>query len=311
MKGIERAARFLLALLLILSASGCGEKDSEIQLPAEPAAENPYLGQAPPGDEPVIFAPGIISIPDRHEMGITFSPDGREVYFGRSEGTEISSHWSIYVCREDNGVWSPPEKADFSLRRDIAPHMAPDGKRFFFFSMDRNDPEFREGTYVTERRADGWSIPLFFHPAYSLTTALDGSFYFSSDHSEETSRDIMTFRQEGDGFTEPAALAGGVNTDYFDAHSFIAPDGSFILFDSYRSAEMEQPHIHVSFRLDDCTWSQAVSLGEKINAVHSHIPSLSPDGKFIFFNREGDIWWAGTGVIEHLRNEKKRGGIDF
>ena len=59
------------------------------------------------------------------------------------------------------------------------------------------------------------------------------------------------------------------------------------------------------------TWSQAVSLGEKINAVHSHIPSLSPDGKFIFFNRDGDIWWAGTGVIERLRNEKKKGGIDF
>jgi len=181
--------------------------------------------------------------------------------------------------------------------------MAPDGKRFFFFSMDGNDAEYREGTYMTERRADGWSTPAFFNPAYCITAALDGSLYFSSDHRDETSRDIMTFRRDEDGFTEPQALAGGVNTDYFDAHSVIAPDGSFILFDSVRTEDMERPRIHVSFRLKDGTWSQALSLGEKINASHSHIPSISPDGNFIFFNREGDIYWAGTGVIERLKKE--------
>jgi hypothetical protein len=290
-------------LLLAVSATGCEEETSPIQWPFALGAEKPYLGAIPPGDEPVVFAPGIVSVPERHEMGITFSPDGREVYFARSEGEDASSSWSILVSTEENGTWSLPEKASFSLRRDFAPHMAPDGKQLFFFSMDANDAEYREGTYLTKRLRDGWSTPVFFHPGYCITAALDGSLYSSYGHDEETSWDIMTFRPAENGFTEPEALVGGANSDHYDAHAVIAPDGSFVLFDSARSADAERSHIHVSFRLNDGTWSRAVSLGEEINASQSLVPSLSPDGKFIFFSREGDIWWADADIIERLKKE--------
>jgi len=40
----------------------------------------PYLGQPPPGLKPEIFAPGVVSM-GSHELSITFSPDGEEVFF--------------------------------------------------------------------------------------------------------------------------------------------------------------------------------------------------------------------------------------
>ncbi len=43
--------------------------------------DGPYLGQIPPGLEPEIFAPGIISFADHNESHPTFLPDGKEFYF--------------------------------------------------------------------------------------------------------------------------------------------------------------------------------------------------------------------------------------
>jgi hypothetical protein len=40
-----------------------------------------YLGQTPPGDIPVIFAPGIISSEDQEHGVPAFSPDGKEVFW--------------------------------------------------------------------------------------------------------------------------------------------------------------------------------------------------------------------------------------
>ena len=44
-----------------------------------------YFGQTPPGNTPELFAPGIISLDDRNESMITFSPDGKECYFTEHE----------------------------------------------------------------------------------------------------------------------------------------------------------------------------------------------------------------------------------
>lgn len=40
-----------------------------------------YLGEAPPGMVPEIFAPGFISVENRIEGRGTFSPDCKEFYF--------------------------------------------------------------------------------------------------------------------------------------------------------------------------------------------------------------------------------------
>lgn len=291
---------FLLVFIMIGFTTGCSRRGKgQPEIRAE--AENPYFGETPPGDEPVIFAPGIISTPDLIEMGISFSPDGKEIYFSRSAGPEISSNFSIWVCREGKDGWEAPRVASFSTHRDFAPFMMPDGRRFLFFSQDRSNPEYKNGTYITERTEDSWGQPVFYSEAYCITSSMEGDLFFSG--GDQNNRNILTFRETDVGFTEPRDLVGGVNTEAFEAHSYVSPDGRFILFDSERPGESEHGGIYVSFRNEDGTWSEASSLGPKINATHNLVPSLSPDGKYIFFSRENDIWWVSARIINELRDK--------
>ncbi|TBW26541.1 amidohydrolase family protein [Gramella sp. KN1008] len=63
-----------------------------------------YFGQKAPGDKPEIFAPNLISFPDRVEFGSVFSKDGKEFYYAVEEDGVAS----IYESKLRNGVWSPP-----------------------------------------------------------------------------------------------------------------------------------------------------------------------------------------------------------
>jgi len=69
-----RSSIVLLFSILAFSSKSYGHNEF-------PVLQGPYFGQKPPGLIPEIFAPGIISISGRHEMGVSFSPDLDEMYF--------------------------------------------------------------------------------------------------------------------------------------------------------------------------------------------------------------------------------------
>ena len=91
---------------------------------------NPYLGQEPPGMEPVIFAPGIVSDPDYSEYSGTFSPDGSEYFFyrySRSSGSFLL--FNKIIDRE----WSVPEQFTVTAGYDaFEPHLSSDNQRLYF-----------------------------------------------------------------------------------------------------------------------------------------------------------------------------------
>ena len=59
---------------ILLTGCYCGKQDDF------PVLKGPYLGQTPPGMKAEIFAPGIIST-GFNEHGISFTNDGKELYF--------------------------------------------------------------------------------------------------------------------------------------------------------------------------------------------------------------------------------------
>ena len=82
--------------------------------------------------QPEIFAPGIVSTVFQ-ETSASFTPDGKTVYFTRSDiqfadNTILESHFQ-------NNRWSQPEVASFSgIWRDSEPNVSPDGKKLFYVS---------------------------------------------------------------------------------------------------------------------------------------------------------------------------------
>ena len=255
-----------------------------------PVLEGPYLGQKPPGMVPEIFAPDVVSSNDHIEMGCTWSPDLREFYFARSETPEISSNWAIWFIRKEAGVWTEPRIVSFSGRfRDFGPFIPPDGRCLIFIRRGNKENKTRMGSWIVDRKGSTWSHPRFFHEAYDLTTNDFRTFYFSTERNKETNQDIGRMEFNNGVFSAQVKLPQELNTPEFEAHACLSPDGTYMLFDRTKST-------FVSFLRDDGTWSKGYDLGRKY-----HIPAISPDGKYIFFEYEGDIYWVDTKIIEDLK----------
>jgi len=93
------------------------------------AVTGPYFGQTPPGTTPTMFAQGIISLTNRAEARIVFSPDGTESFYSVS-----NSDWSnpqILYTQCVNNVWTTPVVASFTTSLSLGCYEP-------FFSADGN-----------------------------------------------------------------------------------------------------------------------------------------------------------------------------
>ncbi len=77
---------------------------------------------------------------------------------------------------------------------------------------------------------------------------------------------------------------------------------SFIVFDSKKKDDPKDADLYVCSKEKDGSWSAALNLGETVNTSTSEIAAaLSPDGKFLFYQSKGDIYWVSVKLIEKLK----------
>ncbi len=275
-----------------------------------PVLTGPYLGQAPPGMEPELFAPGIISKEDRQEFAGTFSPDGMEFFFTRRSIVADQRVWHTSI---KNGRWTEPQLAPFTYDCfEFEPHISPDGKKVFFGSRrpkpGETDMNTTSDIWAAEKTETGWSEPYYLDesinstsPMY-VTTAANGTMYFTNNSKGGIYRSKFV-----DGkYAEPEALPEEIN--YLScAHPYIAPDESYIIFDARQRTNIQAPpDFYISFHLENGSWTKAVNMGDKINSEFGEIcASVSSDGKYMFFEsaKAGsmNIYWVDAKIIETLR----------
>lgn len=256
-----------------------------------------YLGQKPPGLKPEVFAPGIVSTRGGHEFSCTFSPDGKEFYFNRGS--------DIFVCRWEKAGWTAPGPALFNSQYlDHEPHITADGKRLFF-GTERPQPGSEEpayGIWMLQKTATGWSEPVFQFGGMYVTTTQNGTVYLTDWQGEEEA-DIVRRKLVDNKYEAPEQLVGGVNTGYSEAHPCIAADASFLIFDSNRPGAMGGEYdddFYISFRNVDDTWGDAIHFDAISNPGSNMCAYLSPDGKYLFFYANHDIYWVNVEVIKQV-----------
>jgi hypothetical protein len=70
----------------------------------------------------------------------------------------------------------------------------------------------------------------------------------------------------------------------------------------YSGKSWEETELYISFRINDKEWSEPAKLGLEINATKTESYAfVSVDGKYLFFNRGGDIYWVDVIIIEELK----------
>jgi hypothetical protein len=210
--------------------------------------DNLYFGQNPPGIEPVLFAPGIISTKKYFEISCTLTPDGKEFYFTR-RGGEFGDTNTILVAKLVNGTWTKPTVASFSgTHFDYEPHISPDGNKLYF-GTDRPAPVDAEpghggNIWYVEREDDKWGNPVYHCSGMFASITTDGTLYVTRG------RDGISRREFKDGkYSKFVSLKNPINLPRADFHPFISPDESYMIFDSYdRPENIGGADLYISFR---------------------------------------------------------------
>ena len=300
MKCLALVIGFLSSLMLTISRHT--QKDDF------PVLRGPYLGQKPPGLTPEIFAPGIVSAAGHFDFAITFTPDGKELYFTqRKEG----SRNTLMVSRLGKDGWTAPEEAAFAKGYPACePHVTPDGNRLYFGSQ-RPQPGNAQAEYaiwfVERTAAGGWTEPRHHGPGMYVSAARNGNLYMTdvTNATGAGAGHAIVYPWADGRYAPPRRLVGGVNSPNVADHSFIAPDESYILFDSTRpGGQGGEGDLYVCFRRPDGSWSEAVNLGDAVNTNGiTFCPSASPDGKYIFYTANLDVYWVSAQILEPLRTK--------
>ena len=247
-----------------------------------PLLEGPYLGQKPPGLIPEFF--------NSDTWGV-FTPDLKEFYSLRFPGRKAT----LLVTQYKNNRWSESIVAQGEGVEE--PTISPDGKIMYMANK------------YMERMDTGWSelksLGALFEdiPIMRLSASSKGTYYFD----ERTVVGTIRYSRLIDGKREePKALGEEVNTGKWIAHPFIAPDESYLIWDANRENGYGDNDLYISFRQKDGSWGAGINMGDKINTVFQENGGfLTPDGKYLFFNRhadsEGGMYWVDARIIETLR----------
>ena len=274
-----------------------------------------YFGQKTPLNEPELFAPNIISKPNRHEFGCTISGDGNEFYFGVDNNGVMEIHYT----KLKDGVWTPQSKLfDSDTISYNDPMLSPDEKRLYFISnRSLNEDSTKDDIDIwyieRENKQTSWSEPINLRlpvnshlNEYYASFTNDGTLYFASQdksvNAPSYAFDIYRSEYKKGEFLKPEQMPKAINTNRYEADVFISPDESYMIFCSIRKNGNGQGDLYISFRDKDGKWGDAVNMGNPINTEkHELCPFVTKDGKYLFYTSNNDIYWVSTKILDNYR----------
>ncbi len=268
----------------------------------------PWLGQAPAGRAPTVFAPGVVSTPhDEHGVPV-FAQTGTEFYLSRVVGSPPEFE-NVRFRMDGDGAWTHDVvRLDRAYRHaELVP--ARDGRRLFYTSQrplggDAARPVWH--LWVTDvggRQDVPRPLPPPVNSAFhecQLFEAADGSIYFTSWRNGRP--DLFRAVERGKTWTLDADFGPGLNSGDDDKGAFVSDDGALLLFWSNRAGGRGTDDIYLSRRGADGRWGAPVNAGPLVNSpAREWYPRLSPDGRSFFFlsDRAGDldVYWIDAAVL--------------
>lgn len=314
---IGRRFRIVGLVSCVIVTLSCAPKgvDQEIEQTTPVEISGPYLGQPVPGDDPVVFAPGVVNTETRGAFGYVFTAAGNEVYFTMSNPT-AGKPGGIGWMRIVDGTWSEPELLPFdSPAEDNDATVSLDGQNIVFRSWhalpDGTEPENHSWLWIARRGEDGWTTaePLLcggkpVRTGFPSMTR-DGSLYFA--HRRDDVVGVYRSNPVEGGYSTPELVVATEPPGASPGDLFVDRDERFIIVSLTGhpgNVDQEWGDLYVMHRLDDGEWSEAVPLGPAINTdAHENCPQVTPDGRFFIFNRydpdteRGESYWLDIEVV--------------
>lgn len=280
----HRITKLVLASALLASTYSHSETNY-------PPFEGPLMGQKAPGKVAEPFAPGIISTSEWEVEGV-FAPSLNEFYYSK----QIDDVITVVGFRQENNVWK--KYTQFKRRGEVT--FSPNGNRMYM----ANGYKDREGDGWSERKSLGPEIDQKEWGIMRLSASSNETYVFD----DYKGGDVIRISQVIDGVRQtPVKMPKQINSGKWTAHPFIAPDESYIIWDSERPDGFGDSDLYISFKQNDGTWGKAINMGETVNSDKwDAYATVTSDGKYLMFNRgisKGniDIYWVDASIIDTLR----------
>ena len=287
----------ILAFALFLAA--CNTKMKNTKDYTFTVSEAPYLGQKRPGLIAEKFQPGTLSSKG-WQLPSKFEPGMHEFYITNTNESPYDP--TVIVFRKENRVWK---------RHD------------FYKQMSGSDTILYSKTNYIERTDSGWSEMKSLGDMFAredwgimrLSASAKGTYVLD----DWKNKDVIRISSIKDGKLEAPMLMGkNINTGKWTAHPFIAPDGSYLIWDSEREGGYGDSNLYISFRQTDGSWGRAINMGAAVNTKgQENAAMLTTDGNYLFFGRavekvkpdgsthwEGSKYWIDAEIIQELKSKQ-------
>ena len=264
--------------------------------------KGPYVGQTPPGLVAKPFAPGIVNTEEWGDAG-GFSTDMNEFFVARWKHSRDAREPESVIFRKMGDQWHKIAAPAGESR----PFQAPDGKTLHY------------GAKYKERTADGWSELKSLGPAFedirimSLSASAKGTLVLDERASSAADGILRYSRLVSGKWEDPKPLPKEINTGKWNAHPYIAPDESYVMWDGERESGYGDADLYISFRKKDGSWGEAINLGDRVNTEAGEGGAqVTPDGRYLLFNRmvpntngkagsQSDLYWIDAQIIQDLK----------
>lgn len=272
------------------------------------------FGFNPPENGAELFAPDVVSRPDRFEARIAFSPDLRECYLTETDAT--FSRPRLLVARRGSDGWSAFEAVGFGAAFAVChePFVSDDNQRLYFTAdgRDRATGDARD-FWVVERTESGWGEPArLAEPVNSnavefyFNQSSDGTIIFTSNRPGGYGDfDLYQVETDPEGLVRAVNLGAPCNTPGPEFDPCLSTDGRLLVF---ASAQHGEPHldIYMSSRDSRGVWAKPVPVRGDVNtAANEYAPTFSRDGRCLFFVRhdgkQSDVFWVATDQIGEMQ----------
>jgi len=271
-----------------------------------------YLGQTPPKDSAIIFAPGIISVTNRGEYAFSISPNHDEYFYNAEELEDTTQPYGLLHIKRVGDKWFKPQKANLNQEGfwEQEAFFSPNGNDIYYAVSYADSVTRYTKIWLSHKTKNGWSkgellnspINASAKRVFYATFSKNGNLYYTNVDKVKIH---MSENNNGkyDNIHEIELPRAG--------HAYISPDEDFIIFDSQQADSYGKTDIYIAFKTNKGNWGEPINLGQQVNTEYLETcPSLSPDGKYIFFGRYNgeneisNIYWISSDIIDTIRGNE-------
>lgn len=278
--------------------------------------KNIYLHMEAPTDTAELFLEGIVSTANFEHSPLTIVDENTIIWSRFDFAISDNPICDIMISTYDGEQWGDAQYVEWSNENSENSSFYYDGQILLHL---KGDP-YQLASYDLEDKVqtiiDISTDASLLHPTKHDNTLIYNMYVEGSPES------ILVYSEYDNGYSEPMKLLSDKDNEYLNITPFINADGTILLYGSvFRPDGKGASDLYVSFKGPDGEWSEGINLGDVNTENNERFPSLSPDGKYLFFvsnrtvydniasdtlpqNGLGDIYWIDASFIYDLNPYK-------